>query len=135
VRDGTLPPAASTTVTLYSYYDPSGGHHQYTSSYDASTQTYTYEDYIDQAKTKPYFVEYSGNSPSYFYSYAENYSLPPQTVTVTIPKSGVGLGFGSMHASGMNVLLCDGSVHVWNYGTPQLTELIRRNDGLTPSGW
>jgi prepilin-type N-terminal cleavage/methylation domain-containing protein/prepilin-type processing-associated H-X9-DG protein len=41
-----------------------------------------------------------------------------------------GRGFGSRHVGGMNLLLCDGSVHPFSYGRTGLTALVGRNDGV-----
>jgi prepilin-type N-terminal cleavage/methylation domain-containing protein/prepilin-type processing-associated H-X9-DG protein len=41
-----------------------------------------------------------------------------------------GRGFGSRHVSGMNLLLCDGSVHPFAFGRTGLTALVGRNDGV-----
>jgi prepilin-type processing-associated H-X9-DG protein len=133
--DGATPGGTPKTITLYSLYDPSRNGFSYDYQYNAQTNTYTYTYYIDNAKTKPYFYEYITYtySPSYSfsYAYAENLTNPPQTVSVTLPQPNQ-LGFGSEHPGGMNILMCDGSVRRFNYGTKGLGQVIGYNDG-TPN--
>jgi prepilin-type N-terminal cleavage/methylation domain-containing protein len=39
------------------------------------------------------------------------------------------LGFGSPHPGGMLMVMCDGSVHRFSYGEPNLTAFVSRNGG------
>jgi prepilin-type N-terminal cleavage/methylation domain-containing protein len=39
------------------------------------------------------------------------------------------LGFGSRHPGAMLMVLCDGSVHRFSYGTPNLRAIVSRNGG------
>jgi prepilin-type N-terminal cleavage/methylation domain-containing protein/prepilin-type processing-associated H-X9-DG protein len=135
-KDGVSAGGQPTSMTLYSYYtnypNYPGFYYDFSSTSSGSSFTYVYKYYIDAAKTQPYFYEsvtYS-YSPSFSYSfqYAYNYTYPPQTVTVTFPPPN-NLGFGSMHPAGMNILMCDGSVRRFNYGTPHLGQVIGYNDG------
>jgi prepilin-type processing-associated H-X9-DG protein len=49
---------------------------------------------------------------------------------IGLPVGSSGLGFGSRHTSGMNVLRMDGSVNVFTYGRTGLGLLFGRNDGV-----
>jgi prepilin-type N-terminal cleavage/methylation domain-containing protein/prepilin-type processing-associated H-X9-DG protein len=136
-RDGDAPGAGvqGQSITLYSYYDSSrqgwGTYGTITPPAGSGFQ-YGYGGWLDTGKTKPFYVSYYGYSPTYTYYYAENYTNPASTQTVKLPT---GLpGFGSAHPSGMNVLMCDGSVRRFYYGRPGLTQLIGYNDGV-PSNW
>jgi prepilin-type N-terminal cleavage/methylation domain-containing protein/prepilin-type processing-associated H-X9-DG protein len=118
----------SQTFTLYSYYDPSNDHSfTYTSS-PLSGGGFMYTYFIDKGKTKPYYV-YIYNPSPYHYAYGYNYSSPAQTASVTLQTAGNSLGFGSMHPSAMNILMCDGSVRRYTYGVPGLGVVIGRDDG------
>jgi prepilin-type processing-associated H-X9-DG protein len=119
-----------TPLTLYSWNDPSGDGGSY-DWFDGNDE-WTWITYIDQAKTKPCSYYWRKNlPPTYIYFSAENWSDPPQTVTVDILKGTptIPLGFGSRHPGCMNILLCDGSVRRFNYGSPNLGYLIGRDDG------
>jgi len=112
-QDGSTPPGVTIpaqSVSLTSYYtgDPNN-------PYDNNYTDWTY-----------YYSDQYGN-----YRDANNMTNPPQTVTFNFPAFTTPgpLGFGSRHPGAMNILLCDGSVKRWPYGTPGLGIAIGANDG------
>jgi prepilin-type N-terminal cleavage/methylation domain-containing protein/prepilin-type processing-associated H-X9-DG protein len=135
VQDGSGLGGDYTTITLYSAYTNSNGGPGYPQTYDYVQSTngsygYSYIYYVDKAKTKPY-SRYTYQSNPYFYASASNWSYPTPGVTATLhwPTGPIALGFGSRHPGSMNMLLCDGSVRHWVYGTPNLGFVVGRNDG------
>ncbi len=101
----------STSVTLTSYWSSGGG-----TDPNQSDWYYTF-----------------GTPNQGYWGYAENFTGGPgnagQSVTFTFPPAPQPLGFGSRHPGAMNILLCDGSVQRWPYGTPGLGVVIGVNDG------
>jgi prepilin-type N-terminal cleavage/methylation domain-containing protein/prepilin-type processing-associated H-X9-DG protein len=83
--------------------------------------------YYAQPRQPPYYYDESDPSGEYYF-YAQNFTDPPQTVTVQQVKAD--LGFGSRHPASMNVLMCDGAVRRFPYGHPGLGRLIGRDDGI-----
>jgi prepilin-type N-terminal cleavage/methylation domain-containing protein/prepilin-type processing-associated H-X9-DG protein len=75
--------------------------------------------------------EYFGNDNNGNFWDAQNQTNPPQTVTFNFPAFQVpgAMGFGSRHPGAMNMLLCDGSVRRWPYGTLGLGNVVGVNDG------
>jgi prepilin-type N-terminal cleavage/methylation domain-containing protein/prepilin-type processing-associated H-X9-DG protein len=133
-KDGEGPGAGAQgqSFTLYSYYDSSRQGFYYGQITPPAGYNSGFAYYIDSAKTKPYFIYFYSSTPPYPYFEAENITNPASTQSVTMPTS-LG-GFGSAHPSGMNVLMCDGSVRRFYYGRPGLKQLIGYNDGV-PSNW
>jgi prepilin-type N-terminal cleavage/methylation domain-containing protein/prepilin-type processing-associated H-X9-DG protein len=133
-QDSVPNTGAGTTVTTYSLYDPSlkGNPTQYINlTWVGSGNTEYIETFnIDPGYTKPWYYIHYKASP-YYYGYVENFTSPPQTVSVTLSGPGAALGFGSRHPSSMNMLMCDGSVRRWPYGMTRLGVVIGRNDGQT----
>jgi prepilin-type N-terminal cleavage/methylation domain-containing protein/prepilin-type processing-associated H-X9-DG protein len=128
IRDGAVPDPTFKSITVYSLNDPSrtGYYTDFTQTPGGGTYTY----YIDKAKTKPwYYYTYSNNVYPSFYAYVQNFSYPPQTVTVNLPTAGVSLGLGARHPGAMNMLMCDASVRRWTYGQTGLGIIVGRNDG------
>ena len=146
-QQDTASPAASAPppITVYSVYDPSFTSYGWNYSNSGTwgtpngTITYVYEDLIDGNNgSKPYYYSKSTyqldstgwGETGYVDTWAENYTYPPQTVTVNFPATvSPPSGFGSRHPVSMNMLMCDGSVKNWNYGQTGLSIVIGINDG------
>ncbi len=132
--DGPAPGNESPyTITLYSYYDgypnswPTWASSRVSNGPAGLSGTIYY---VDNAKTKPFEVSFSGYpGGAYAYASAYNFSYPPVTATVTIPPYQA-FGFGSRHSSSMNILKCDGSVGRYRYGAKGLNQLIGTSDGV-----
>jgi prepilin-type N-terminal cleavage/methylation domain-containing protein/prepilin-type processing-associated H-X9-DG protein len=115
-------------LTLYSYYDSSKDN-SYTTDVKYGPNGITYLYYLDKGKTKVWLYEIYSPSP-YWYWEIVNETYPAQTVAATVLTSApLQLGFGSRHVGAMNMLMCDGSVRRFTYGTPHLGWIIGMNDG------
>jgi prepilin-type N-terminal cleavage/methylation domain-containing protein/prepilin-type processing-associated H-X9-DG protein len=141
--DINITPRSMQTVTLYSFY---ANGYPYPNYYYSNPQTITQNGlqisngYIDSGLTKPFSIDINsapGSPGGYVYVLASNFSYPPVTYTFSYPvnMTDTALGMGSYHPGNMNVLMCDGSVRQWNYGTTGLGSLASINDGVTPPGW
>jgi prepilin-type N-terminal cleavage/methylation domain-containing protein/prepilin-type processing-associated H-X9-DG protein len=119
--------------------------------YDSASTTSSYPPYDDYGRVPlndtaqqdpapftPITVTVTGNWGFYqdpgplpypgYYFFAENGG--PSDVTITYNKPTGPLGFGSMHSSAMNMAMMDGSVQRFKYGTPNLGNIIGRDDGV-----
>jgi prepilin-type N-terminal cleavage/methylation domain-containing protein/prepilin-type processing-associated H-X9-DG protein len=138
--DTTNPPTGQPTVqsiTLEAYYNtPNPGTYTTYIPPTGGGYGYTYWYYTDAAKQHPYLYQsYSSTSQQYYSVYAYNNGVsgktnnPTFSFTVTVPPSPAG-GFGSLHPYGMNMLMCDGSVHIFPYGFKGLGAIASTNTSI-----
>jgi prepilin-type N-terminal cleavage/methylation domain-containing protein/prepilin-type processing-associated H-X9-DG protein len=130
-QDSVATVGGGKTITTYSYYDTSSTNkYNYNMVWDSYPTSYHYTYSLDAGYTKPWlYVQYQ-QSP-FYEAIVENFTYPPQTVSVTISGGSSPLGFGSRHPSSMNMLMCDGSVRRYPYGLKGLGFIIGRDDGRT----